>query len=171
MIKKSYYHHRLLPRAASAERASRYSEYFDILAVKRGPRSRERRLGRASGSTASDKFGSICTRKMSTSGVEGDLQWPCHGVPQPWVSLKTRDPHQKQVHRSRRNCGKSNDLRGEGKKRLIAAAVESLCKMLGRSWSLDHHRLSGIYLFHLMTGSRGNRRPTEAILGTTDIDA
>jgi hypothetical protein len=104
---------------------------------------------------------------MSTSGVEGvsnSLVSRSHGV-----SLKTRYLHH--VHRSRGNHGKSDDLKGRVKMSLIAAAVENPCKMLGRSWILDHHRLSGIYLFHLMTGSRGNRRPTVAILGTTDIDA
>jgi hypothetical protein len=50
---------------------------------------------------------------MSTSGVEGDSNSLV--CPQPWVSLKTRDLHQKQVHRSRGNCGKSDDLRGEEK--------------------------------------------------------
>ena len=61
---------------------------------------------------------------------------------------------------------------GEGEKRLIAvAAVQIGAQLLWESWILDHHDLSGIYLFHLMTGPRGNSQPTLAILGTTDRDA
>ncbi|KAI0286066.1 hypothetical protein BGY98DRAFT_930282 [Russula aff. rugulosa BPL654] len=55
-----------LPRPSPE--GARYCVYFDKLAVKREPRSRERRLGRASGSTASDKFGTICHGKMPTFG-------------------------------------------------------------------------------------------------------
>jgi hypothetical protein len=64
-------------------------------------------------------------------------------------------------------------IREGGGKRLIAGSGSSnWCTVAwGGSWILDHHDLSGIYLFHLMTGPRGNSQPTGAILGTTDRDA
>jgi hypothetical protein len=85
--------------------------------VKREPRSRERRLGRASGSTAIDKFGSICSRKMSTVRVSrASLITSC---PTAGVSLKTRERSSSETNTYRRsggNLGKSDDLKGERKK-------------------------------------------------------